>query len=203
MEANIKIRLGKKVIISSLLSVLSVVLSSKVLSFFSSLSKDFLSSSAYWGIIVPLLCLDTYLILYCIVSWGLFFINKSRINHCRLQVKSDSIIINSQKGEKIFTPADIYEISIKKSFFDTVFGGKTIFIKSTDKAINIHAVQNANDIVDAIIELKKQLLVSTIHPSSSSNDTTALMNNLKTLLDSGVLSQEEYEEKKQELLAKL
>ena len=100
---------------------------------------------------------------------------------------------------------NITSISVKSGFADTLVSGKTVAIASATGFIRFVAVQNAEDFTQRTMEELRAFKAQVKGQSAaapSADDGDKLMK-LKSLLDSGVLTQEEYEAKKAEILSRL
>lgn len=93
--------------------------------------------------------------------------------------------------------------------FDKLCGADTIRISSNSGTIKFHYVQNAEEFVEAAlkrIEEVKQIQsapLPTATSAASGSDTMEKLNSLKQMLEQGLLTQEEFDIKKKELLSKL
>ena len=104
----------------------------------------------------------------------------------------------------------IDNIMIKDGIFDKIFGGKTIEIRSASSVMKFHYIQNAQEFADLSLSHIEQYknnasTENTPAAAANSNNTSiaAQIKELKELLDSEIISQEEFDAKKQELLSKM
>lgn len=140
---------------------------------------------------------------------------------CRLSLTDKSVIGNKKtlfSNKVLNLPIDkIDSIMASHSFLDTLRGGDTLLIRSASGVVKFPWVQNANEFVDATLakieEFKQsakkenQNLISAVAKSvgaNSGNSSSAQkIKELKELLDSGLITQEEFEAKRKELLDKM
>ncbi len=130
-----------------------------------------------------------------------------------------SLYDNKLKGniKKIISSASldlpinkIDNIMIKDGFIDKLFGGRTIEIRSASSVMKFHYIQNAQEFADLslshIEQYKKNASAEkapVIAANSNNTSIAAQIKELKELLDSEIISQEEFDAKKQELLSKM
>lgn len=96
----------------------------------------------------------------------------------------------------------IDSIFVQESVFDRMRSGKTICLRSVTGAIQFICVQNADEFVNAVnesISKNKSVPQNTVTTTASSS-TTDELKKYKELLDSGVITQEEFDAKKKQLL---
>ena len=107
---------------------------------------------------------------------------------------------------------EISSISIVSGFVDTALSGKTVRIATSSGIIKFCCIVNADEFVSNALEKieerrkKVQEINATVHPNVQAIVPQSEANKiveLKKLLDSGLISQEEYEQKRQELLSKM
>lgn len=98
---------------------------------------------------------------------------------------------------------------VKDSLFNKFLGGKTVAIKTSSSIISICGMENADEFVNlAMKQIKEyQQSVSTNTTlqgnNASSNDEFEKIQKLKHLLDQGIICQEEFEAKRNELMEKI
>ena len=101
----------------------------------------------------------------------------------------------------------IDSFDVSKSFIDYIRGGKQIKVFSNSMKISFYCVLNADEFVKIALQqietFKKQNAgaVSAV-ASAPSTSLTEKLQELRSLKDSGILSNEQFEQKKQELIAK-
>lgn len=97
-------------------------------------------------------------------------------------------------------------------FMDKFRSGETICVSSNSGMVKFHYVQNADEFVQAALkrieEIKgtqPQALQNTSAPvqNVSGSDAMEKINSLKQMLDSGLISQDEFDEKKKDILSKM
>ncbi|MBR2304497.1 MAG: SHOCT domain-containing protein [Ruminococcus sp.] len=157
------------------------------------------------------------LVILCIL-WTIRCIIVSR--KCLLELTADGINGSRAKlfsNKNLQLPIDkIDNIEIKDGILDKLFGGKTVCIRTASGAVKFAWIQNAEEFVSATQEKMKEFKVeSTKNAASSADDVTQVkteasstsvvqqIKELKELLDSEIISQEEFDAKKQELLSKM
>ncbi len=102
----------------------------------------------------------------------------------------------------------IDSIAVQSGILDKIFGGQTIAIRSASGLIKFPWVQNAQEFVDTTLaEIQKYTeaaeLKSQPAPAAPASDDFEKIQKLKNLLDQGLLTQEEYDAKRKELLEKI
>lgn len=142
---------------------------------------------------------------------------------CSLSLTEKSVTGNKKtlfSNKLLKLPIDkVDAIMASHSFLDTLRGGDTLLIRSASGVIKFPWVQNANDFVNktlAKIEEYKQSvknenknLVSAVLNNTANNSNSdglssaARIKELKDLLDSGLITQEEFDSKRKELLNKM
>lgn len=140
---------------------------------------------------------------------------------CSLTLESTGIIGRKSglfSSKELKLPTDkIDSIAVQCGFIDKIFGGKTIAIYSASGLIKFPWVQNATEFVDATLakieEFKQSVkdennnLVSAMINNSGNNSGSSSaaqqIKEIKDLLDNGLISQEEFEAKRKELLDKI
>ncbi len=101
----------------------------------------------------------------------------------------------------------IDNVSLVKSVFH-IFGGKTIVIRSTSAKIKIPFVENADEVVAFISEAIEQAKNKREHNVAEQSitpptDVTDSIKKLAELKDSGIITEEEFNQKKSDLLNKM
>lgn len=102
----------------------------------------------------------------------------------------------------------IDSISVQSGILDAVRGGKTIAVRSASGLVKFPCVQNAQEFVETTLaEIQKwedSDSSSSVNTAPvSGNDSIESIQKLKTLLDQGLITQDEYENKRKELLDKI
>lgn len=147
----------------------------------------------------------------------LFYFGAREIaKRCNLILTDKGIFGNLKKAlskKELNLPIDkIDNIMISENIIDKLRGGKTIAVRTTNGLIKFNWVQNADEFVNATlakIEEYKQSVKENVsvmaHNASggSDNSAAAKIKELKELLDSGLISQEEFEAKRKELIDKM
>ncbi|MCI5905492.1 MAG: SHOCT domain-containing protein [Oscillospiraceae bacterium] len=133
-----------------------------------------------------------------------------KVSKCFLKLTAEGIEGSVKKlfsTESLRLPiAKVDSLFVKNSIFDKIRGGKTLVIRSTSGTIRFKCVQNADEFVaaanKAIEENKKANRTAPVAPApvvqfASSADE---LKKFKDLLDSGVITQEEFDAKKKQIL---
>lgn len=154
----------------------------------------------------------------------LLIINKSYLKndkHCSMELNDKGV-----KGvrKSIFSKRDLNlpieqvdSIMVFYSFWDTLFGGDTLVIRSASGIIKFPWVRNAKEFSDATLakidefkqnvkEANRNLVASVIDHSGNKTGTQSnaqKIKDLKELLEIGAISQEEFDVKRKELLEKM
>ncbi|WP_294754397.1 SHOCT domain-containing protein [uncultured Ruminococcus sp.] len=142
-------------------------------------------------------------------------------------IEKSSLVLNEKgiegKRKKLFSSAELKlpidkvdNIMVRSNVFCALFGGKIVAVSSASGLVRFPFVQNAEEFVNATLakieEYKKTIkddnksLISAVAQSASAatnSSTSAKVKELKEMLDSGLISQEEFEAKRQELLSKM
>ncbi len=156
---------------------------------------------------------EALLFIIPIILGILFIIKVDKTKQCSLSLTSNGI--NGQKKD-VFSKKlldipfeNITSIMVIDSLIGKLCGGKTLGISSATGTVKMICVQNAQEFVDmTLAELKK-------YKESVSNNSTqqAVVNEasdeadklmkLKNLLEQGLISQEEFEQKRKELISRM
>lgn len=174
-----------------------------------------LGNFAYYNIIIGLPAVQSCIIgavlmalFIAMFAWKLF--NQELPSKCSLELTSDGIngrikVIGSTSDLRL--PIEkIDSLFVKNSLMDKFRGGKTLGIRSNTGVIKFVCVQNADAFVTAankaIEESKKANKevpspLTTIVQNTSDADESK---KYKDLLDNGVITQEEFDAKKKQLL---
>ncbi len=114
--------------------------------------------------------------------------------------------------KKLQMPIDhVDSVVTSCGFKDKLRGGETLVISSNSGIIKFHYVRNADEFAAAamkrIDEVKKSVPVSQTAPLPEQNtaggNAMEKLNSLKQMLDSGLITQEEFEQKKQDILSRI
>lgn len=163
----------------------------------------------FFGILVTFLLFTTPFLLYL-----LLFNSKA--------AKKSSLVL-SEKGingmrKKIFSlnkldlPIDkVDNVMVSENIIDKIRTGKTLTIRSASGVVRFPWVQNADEFVKATlseIEKFKKTLPKTDESASpaqntTDNDTIAKLTSLKQMMESDLITQEEFEQKRKEILSKM
>lgn len=138
---------------------------------------------------------------------------------CSLELSNKAILGARKKlfsTKEVNLPIDkIDSITCSTTLSDKLSGGKTISIRSVSGFISFPWVQNAEEFVDATlskideyknqspVEMKNINIVEQNKVSHALSSSTSKIKELKELFDEGLISQDEYDTKRKELLEKM
>lgn len=131
------------------------------------------------------------------------------IKGCSLQLCKDGLNGNRKylfSNKELKLPVEkVDNISIEKSFINELFDGKTIVIHSASYSIRFTCVHNAIEFVDKTLEAIKAYQESNQPDdvniqTNTGNDNLEQIKKLKEMLDSGIITQDEFDTKKKQLL---
>jgi hypothetical protein len=141
--------------------------------------------------------------------------------NCSLSLDENGISGNRKKlfsNAQLNLPIDkVDNISISESIFDKLRGGKTVAIRSASGVIKFPWVQNADEFVNCTlarieefknsVRAENQRLVSAVAQNTQTNSadrsSAEKIKELKSLLDDGLISQDEFDSKRRELIEKM
>ena len=94
------------------------------------------------------------------------------------------------------------------SLYNKLTGGRTLVISSNSGRIKFPWVQNAQEFADAAVKqmnlVRKSITSASVQQASAANeDIAAKMEQLKKLKEQGLLSDEEFEQKRRELISRI
>ena len=132
------------------------------------------------------------------------------------EIEIEGAIVKIKKGKKdigrTIPLSQVISITIKKPVFTTagcihiqILGAKTYSSAATsvNYATDMNAIFFRKPQYEEAIKFKEALdeaISSLTNPSSDNSPNIALLKNLKELLDSGILTQEEFDTKKKQIL---
>ena len=135
------------------------------------------------------------------------FLNSRLSKQCSLKLCEGSI---DGQLKKTFTTAQlklpldkIDNIMVSETFFDRLRGGKTVSVRSTRGIIKFAWVQNADEFVQKALTLIEKDKASEGKSQSPTLSEADKISELKALMDKGLISQEEFEQKRRELLSRM
>lgn len=139
----------------------------------------------------------------------IFLIRMFIAKRCKLELTEGQIegqLKTTFGKKKLQIPIDHLDNAMTSSgFWDKVRGGETLLISSNSGLIKFHYVRNADEFAQAamtrIEEVKKAAPASA--PSVSGSEAMEKLNSLKQMLDSGLITQEQFEQKKADILDKM
>lgn len=152
-------------------------------------------------------CLIPAVLAILMISWRISY--KTMIKHCSLQLTNDGVNGNRKyflSNKHLKLPIEkVDSISIESTLLDKLLGGQTVAIRSASGLIRFLCVRNAEEFVDktlfAIKSYKENSkAVSENKQQSSVDDELAKIVKLKEMLNSGIITQEEFDAKKTQLL---
>ena len=148
--------------------------------------SQFFNLSCYYG----------YMIMLGVVALIVGIIMKSNTEKCEITVTNEAISGKLPHGKTVHIPLNQIT-AINRSSFNGVS------ITSIGNVSNFHCIENREEVMKAISYLLANPQQSSTQPaqSASANDSEAeQLKRLKDLLDSGVLTQEEFDAKKKQVL---
>ena len=147
---------------------------------------EFLNFDCYYG----------YMIMLGVVALIVGIIMKSNTEKCEITVTNEAISGKLPHGKTVHIPLNQIT-AINRSSFNGVS------ITSIGNVSNFHCIENREEVMKAISYLLANPQQSSVQPtqSASANGSEAeQLKRLKDLLDSGVLTQEEFDAKKKQIL---
>ena len=143
----------------------------------------------------------------------IFLIRMFIAKRCKLELTEGQIegqLKTTFGKKKLQIPIDhLDNVMTSSGFWDKIRGGETLLISSNSGLIKFHYVRNADEFAQAamkrIDEVKKSATVPQAAPVQNASGGNALekMNSLKQMLDSGLITQEEFDQKKRDILSKM
>ena len=142
-------------------------------------------------------------------------IRKAIAKRCKLELTEGQIEgqLKTLFGKKkLQMPIDhLDNVMTSNGFFDKIRSGETLLISSNSGLIKFHYVQNAEEFAQAamkrINEVKKSALQSAPAPvpvqNISGGDAMEKINSLKQMLENGLITQEDFDSKKADILSKM
>jgi len=156
-------------------------------------------------------------IICCLSPIIYFYFIKFIASRCSLcleegQIKGQLKTLFGKKSLQL--PLDhLDNVMVSHGLMDKLCGGKTLLISSNRGLIKFHYVQNADEFARVAMEKIEEVKKKTFHnpapaptaapTQSTGNDTMEKLNSLKKMLENGLITQEEFEVKRKELLEKL
>lgn len=141
-------------------------------------------------------CFFGYMITLGVVALIVGVIMKFNTEKCEITVTKEAICGKLPRGKEVQIPLNQIT-AINRSSFNGVS------ITSIGNVSNFHCIENREEVMKAISYLLANPQQSSVQPtqSASANDGEAeQLKRLKDLLDSGVLTQEEFDTKKKQIL---
>ena len=141
-------------------------------------------------------CYYGYMIMLGVVALIVGIIMKSNTEKCEITVSNEAISGKLPHGKTVHIPLNQIT-AINRSSFNGVS------ITSIGNVSNFHCIENREEVMKAISYLLANPQQSSMQPtqSASANGSEAeQLKRLKDLLDSGVLTQEEFDAKKKQIL---
>lgn len=138
-------------------------------------------------------------------KWGVEF----DVKCCSLRLNKDGITGNKRFffiNKNLKLPIEkVDSILIENSIIDKLYGGQTIAIRSASGLMRFMCVQNASEFVDKTLEAIKAYQESNKPDdvniqTNTSSDNLEQIKKLKEMLDSGIITQDEFDTKKKQLL---
>lgn len=170
--------------------------------------SDYWREYSLWDTASSVIFLIHFSIMLLIIVFLL--LSSRQAKKCNLSLTSNGIsgmkkgLTGSKSVELPFE--NITSIAVQNGLTDKIFGGETVAIASATGFIRFKCIQNASAFVNTTLEELKKFKTQTAQnpaPAPAQTDDADKLLKLKTLLDSGVLTPEEYEEKRKELVSRL
>lgn len=171
---------------------------------------DFFTNIRYGNTLLAAIFLIAFTVLFILSLSLTIFAFKSR--KCILELNTDGI---QGKVKKLFSSKSISQpfeqidnLFIRKNIIDIITGGKTIAISSGGSKIKFSCVANAQEFVDKTLEELKKYKESVNFktektPTAQTYNAMDDLMKLKNLLDQGLITQEEFEEKRKSFINKI
>ncbi len=137
---------------------------------------------------------------------------KSRSSRCKIELTDQQIFGTKKKhigATQIQIPLDkLDNVFVNDSLYNKLTGGRTLVISSNSGRIKFPWVQNAQEFADAAVKqmnlVRKSITSAPVQQASAANeDIAAKMEQLKKLKEQGLLSDEEFEQKRRELISRI
>lgn len=141
-------------------------------------------------------CFFGYMIMLGVVALIVGVIMKFNTEKCEITVTNEAICGKLPRGKEVQIPLNQITAINRSSF-------SGVSITSIGNVSNFHCIENREEVMKAISYLLANPQQSSVQPtqSASANDGEAeQLKRLKDLLDSGVLTQEEFDTKKKQIL---
>ena len=162
------------------------------------------------GIIV---CVLFVVISFVLLFYALAFIMTGK--RCSLELSEEKISGQLKKTfskKRLQIPIDhLDNVMTSNGIMDKIRGGETLLISSNSGLIKFHYVQNAEEFAQAamkrIDEVKRSATAAA--PASApvqnvtGNDAMEKLNSLKQMLENGLITQEQFDQKREEILSKM
>ena len=173
---------------------------------------DFSSNyfSEFFDVVFGFYSWSLALVTWFFIIWLIIMlVLKYDVKRCALRLNKDGIIGNRTKffsNKMLNIPIEkVDSISVENRIIDKFFGGETLCIRSTSGIIRFICVQNASLFVDETLETVKEYKklnnsASVNTPINSSMDNIEQIQRLKEMLDNGIITQDEFDAKKKQLL---
>lgn len=183
-----------------------------------------LSPGSYSGRIFWEYVLIVFLLAYVLIGAPLIGMIRNRANAAKCSLKLTDKGLSGQR-KKFFSSAQLQlpmdkidNIMVTENIINKIQGGKTIAVRSASGLVKFPWVQNADEFVKlTLAEIEKynqslknvdQNLVSAIagnsvHKAQPEKSSAQKIKDLKELLDSGLITQDEFDAKKKDLLDKM
>lgn len=150
----------------------------------------------FWGEFFSFRLMYGYILIASVIAFLVSIIMKSNTEKSEITVTNEEIFGMLPHGKEVHIPLNQIT-AINRSSFNGVS------ITSIGNVSNFHCIENREEVMKAISYLLANPQQSSMQPtqSASANDGEAeQLKRLKDLLDSGVLTQEEFDTKKKQIL---
>jgi len=175
--------------------------------------KDYIDWYVFW--ISTLVEVGVFLVLLSpklIALIGKFISSRCSLTLEEGQIKGQLKTLFGKKSLQL--PLDhLDNVMVSHGLMDKLRGGKALLISSNRGLIKFHYVQNADEFARVAMEKIEKVKKKTFHnpapaptaaaAQSTGNDTMEKLDSFKKMLENGLITQEEFDAKRKELLEKL
>jgi|GEM_PF-7000487 hypothetical protein len=167
-------------------------------------------SDYFWG--HPEILVPVSIWAVAFIAFITLLLMRSTSKKCTLELNQDGIF---GLKKKLFSKASINQpfeqidsVYLKNGIIDKILGGQTIVISTASSRIGFLCIANAQEFVDKTLEELKKYKESVASnkekaPASSDDNAMDAILKLKNLLDQGLITPEEFEEKRKLFINKI
>ena len=155
----------------------------------------------FWGEFFSFRLMYGYILIASVIAFVVSIIMKTNTEKCEITVTNEAISGKLPRGKEVHIPLNQIT-AINRSSFNGVS------ITSIGNVSNFHCIENREEVMKAISYLLANPTQGNTQPAQSSSMATVSgegneaeqLKRLKDLLDAGVLTQEEFDAKKKQIL---